>query len=70
MLFQQSDINPCMYKRFCGNLDLEQHGDDFLVCGLTSNLDVLADECNNNFLVKKTEIVSLKPEHRNEIHFL
>ena len=24
----------------------------------------------NNFLVKKAEIVSLKPEHQNEIHFL
>ena len=26
MLFQQNDINPCIYKRFC---------DDFLVCGAT-----------------------------------
>ena len=67
MLFQQNDINPCLYKRFCDNLDLEQHGDDFLVCGLTSNLEVLADEFKNNFLVKKAEIVSLKPEHQNEI---
>ena len=32
MLFQQNDINPCVYKRFCDNLDLEQHGDDFPVC--------------------------------------
>ena len=32
MLFsQQNDINPRIYKRFCDNLDLEQHGDDFLV---------------------------------------
>ena len=30
-------------------LDLEQHGDDFLVCGLTSNLEVLADEFKNHF---------------------
>ena len=59
MLFQQNDINP-----------LEQHGDDFLVCGLTSNLEVLADEFKNNFLVKKAEIVSLKSERQNEIHFL
>ena len=36
MLIQQKDINPCIYKRFCDDLDLEQHGDDFLVCGLTS----------------------------------
>ena len=70
MLFQQNDINPRIYKRFCDNLDLEQHGDDFLVCGLTSNFEVLADEFKNNFLVKKAEIVSLKPEHQNEIHFL
>ena len=46
------------------------HGDDFLVCGLTSNLVVLADEFKNNFLVKNAEIVSLKPEHQNEIHLL
>ena len=35
-----------------------------------SNLEVLADEFRNHFLVKKAEIVSLKPEHQNEIHFL
>ena len=53
VLSQQNDINPCNYKRFCGNVDLEQHGDDFLVCGLTSNLEVLADEFKNNFPVKE-----------------
>ena len=56
LLFQQNDINPCIYKLFCDNLDLEQHGDAFLVCGLTSNLEALADEFKNNFLVKKAEI--------------
>ena len=25
LLFQQNDINPCIYKRFCDDLDLEQH---------------------------------------------
>ena len=69
MLFQQNDINPCICKRFSDNLDLEQH-DDFLVCGLTSNLEVLADEFKNHFFFKKAETVSLKPEHQNEIHFL
>ena len=49
VLFQQNDINPCIYNQFCDNLDLEQHGDFFLVCGLTSNLAVLADEFKNNF---------------------
>ena len=39
------------------------------MCGLTSNLEVLADEFKNNFLVKKAEIVSLMPEHQNVIHF-
>ena len=70
MLFQQNDIDPCIYKRFCDNSDLEQHGDDFLMCGSTSNLEVLADEFKNHFLVKKAEIVSLEPERQNEIHFL
>ena len=70
MFFQQNDINPCIYKRFCADLDLEQHGVDFLVCGLTSNLELLADEFKNHFLIKKAEIVSLKPEHQIEIHFL
>ena len=32
MHFQQNDINPCMYNLFGDNLDLEQHGDVFLVC--------------------------------------
>ena len=55
---------------FFYNLDLEQHGDDFLVCGLTSNLEVLADEFKNHFLAKMAEIASLKLETQNEIHFL
>ena len=70
MVLQQNDINPCIYTRFSDTLNLEQHGNDFLVCGLTSNLEVLADELKNHILVKKAEIVSLKPEHQNEIHFL
>ena len=69
VLFQQNDVNPCIFHRFSDNLDLDQHGDHFLVCGLTSNLEVLADEFTNNFLVKKAEIVSLKPEHQNEFIF-
>ena len=59
-----------MYKRFSDNLDLEQHGDDMLVCGLTSNLACLAEEFKNHFLAKKAEIVSLRPEHQKETHLL
>ena len=40
MLFQQNDINPYIFKRFTHNLDLEQHGDDFLLCGLASKLEI------------------------------
>ena len=50
MLFQQNDISLCIYKRLSDNLDLEQHGDDFLVCGSTSTLEVLADEFKKHFL--------------------
>ena len=32
--------------------------DDFLVCGLTSNLELLADEVKNNL-----------PQHQKETHF-
>ena len=59
MLFQQNDANPCIHNRFSDNLDLEQHGDDFLVCGLSSDLECLAEEFKKHFLVKKAEIVSL-----------
>ena len=69
VLFQQNDINPCIYKRFLDNLNLEQHGDDFLVCGLTSNLECLVDEFKEHLLVKKAEIVSLRPEHQKETLF-
>ena len=31
---------------------------------------MLADEFENNILVKKAEIMGLKPEHQFEIHFL
>ena len=70
MLSQQNDINPCIYKRFSDNLDLEQHSDDFLVCGLSSDLECLAGEFKKYFLVKKAEIASLRPEHQNETHCL
>ena len=30
----------------------------------------LTEECNRLFLVKKSEIVNLKPEHQSETHFL
>ena len=33
-------------------------------------MELLADEFKNHFLVKNAEIVSLKPEHQNETHFL
>ena len=67
MLFQQNDINSCIYKRFSGKL--EQHADDFLVCGSTSGLKCLADEFKKYFLVMKAEIASLRPEHQKETHF-
>ena len=70
MLFQQNDINPCIYKRFCDDLDLELHGDDFLVCGATQGLETLAEQFNGHFLVRNSEIVSLRPEHQIETHFL
>ena len=70
VLFQQNDINPCIYKRFCDDLDLEQHGDDFQVCGATQGLEKLAVEFNGHFLVKKAEIASLKPEHQSGTHVL
>ena len=59
MCFQRHDINPCIYvftSGFSDNLDLEQHGADFLVRGLTSNLELLADEFKGLFLAKKAEI--------------
>ena len=46
-----------------------QHGGDFLVCGLKSNLECLADEFKEHLLVKKAEIVSLRPEHQEATHF-
>ena len=39
-------------------------------CGVTRSLEKLTEEFNRNFLVKKSEIVSLKPEHQSETHFL
>ena len=70
MLFQQNDINPYIYKRFCDDLDLEQHGDDFLVCGVTRSLEKLTEEFNRHVMVKKSEIASLTLEQQSETHFL
>ena len=65
-----NERHPSVYLlKVCDKMDLEQHGDDLLVCGLTSNLEVLAGEFKNIFLVKKAEIASLMPEHQNESHF-
>ena len=38
--------------------------------GPLSKLEFLAEECKSHFLVKKAEIVSLRPEHLSETHFL
>ena len=40
------------------------------MCGATRSLEKLTEEFNRNFLVKKSEIASLKPEHQSETHFL
>ena len=42
----------------------------FLVCGVTRSLEKLTEEFNRHFLVKKSEIVSLRPERQKETHFL
>ena len=44
LFFQQNDINPCIYKRFCDDLDLEQHGYDFMVSGGTQGLEKLGED--------------------------
>ena len=71
--------NPCRSNRttsinaftigFSDNLDLEQHGDDILICGPSSDLECVADEFRKNVLVKQAEFVSLRPEHQKETHF-
>ena len=38
--------------------------------GLTSKLESMAEEFKNHFLVKKAEMVSLRPEHQSENHCL
>ena len=42
----------------------------FMHARTISNLELLADEFKNHFLVKKAEIVSLRPEHQKETHLL
>ena len=37
---------------------------------MTQSLEKLTEEFNRYFLVKNSEIVSLKPEHQSETHFL
>ena len=46
-------------------------GDDFLVCGLTSNLGLLADEFKKSFpCQKRLKIVSVKSEPQKETDLL
>ena len=68
MLIQQTSIRA-FTKDFVMILDLE-HGDDFLVRGVTRSLEKLTEEFKRHFLVKKSEIASLKPEHECETRFL
>ena len=71
MLLQQNDISLCIYEGFVIIWTWNCTSTIFwYVCGLTSNLDCLADEFKSHLLVKKAETVSLKPEHQNETHFL
>ena len=65
MLFQQSDINPCIYKRFCDDLDWNSTAMIFW-CVAQHKVWKNSRGIQGHLLVKKAEIVSLKPEHQRE----
>ena len=40
------------------------------MCGVARSLEKWTEEFHGHFLEKKSEIVTLKPEHQSETHFL
>jgi len=64
----RNDVNPAVFK--LDNLDIEQHGDDFLCTGPRKDLLALTELFKNDFLVKKAELISPHPDDLKEGHFL
>jgi len=66
----RNDHNPCIFRIEDTDLDIEQHGDDFVVEGPRQAVVELREQLNAAFLVKKADIISMHPDDDKEGHFL
>ena len=66
----RNDHNPCIFRIEDTDLDIEQHGDDFVIEGPRQAVVEIRDKFNKAFLVKKADIISLHPDDDKEGHFL
>ena len=62
----RNDHNPCIFRIEDTDLDIEQHGDDFVVEGPRDAVVEIRDRCHEAFLVKKADIISMDPRDDKE----
>ena len=66
----RNDHNPAVFRFSEQEIDLEKHGDDFFAEGPRDQVLWLKEKFNEDFLVKKAEVVSLHPEDLKQASFL
>ena len=62
----RSDSNLCVSRDPCGDLNYEEHGEDFLIVGEVSMVEHVESQFNEWFFVKPTHITSWLDDSEGE----
>ena len=62
----RNDHSPCIFRREEMDLDIKQHGDDFLVEGPRESVVSIRERFHEALLVKKADIVSIDEQDVKE----
>lgn len=68
--FHRNDHSPCIFFHTEMQIQLEQHGDDFLGLGNRGYIFAFVAMMKEHFAVKESTMVSRHPEDSNEGFFL
>lgn len=60
----------CIFRIEDTDMDIEQHGDDFVVEGPRDAVVAIRDRFHEAFLVKQADIISMHPDDDKEVFFL
>ena len=63
---QRNDHSPCIFRMADMDMDIEQHGDDFLVEAGRESLIWIRDRFNEAFVLERADIVSMHKDDAKE----